>query len=373
MEQQKETPGEPRGLEPAAPACPQCGTPLAVDGTPACACGPRASEALRDARTAQAAAAEDFDPLRIRPYVELDDAGEPSAPDTPSGSGPSDPEATMTFAAVPAEPAPDAPMALRAVGAQPQPSLDATTALPTPLAPSADAPHAHDLRMFDPAAPADPGEPPRPHRRRRKGVLLSAAGAVVVIVGVAGFAGGLFSYESPSRDDALPDEVRASVPDPSPSEETTPAPGASAPSAPSASAAPSASPSASASAEASPSASPPPSASGASPTPSASTDPTPTTSTTAPSDDTPPQPDQGGIAPAPDTTLHPGDQGPAVVELQQRLSQLYLFTRTPNGSYDQHLEQSVRTYQWARGIRSDELGVYGPETRRKLESETHRP
>ena len=41
---------------------------------PSCACARRASDALRDTRTAEAAAAEDFDPLRIRPYVELDEA-----------------------------------------------------------------------------------------------------------------------------------------------------------------------------------------------------------------------------------------------------------------------------------------------------------
>ncbi|MEU0215403.1 peptidoglycan-binding protein, partial [Streptomyces sp. NPDC006265] len=52
--------------------CPECGAPRQRDNTPACACTHRAAEALRDARTAQAAAAEDFDPLRIRPYVEID-------------------------------------------------------------------------------------------------------------------------------------------------------------------------------------------------------------------------------------------------------------------------------------------------------------
>ncbi|RRR69494.1 peptidoglycan-binding protein, partial [Streptomyces sp. RP5T] len=70
--------------------CPECGAPRGVDNTPSCGCTQRASDALRDARTAQAAAAEDFDPLRIRPYVELD---EETAP-------------------VPAVPAPDATMPL---------------------------------------------------------------------------------------------------------------------------------------------------------------------------------------------------------------------------------------------------------------------
>ncbi|WP_051853832.1 hypothetical protein [Streptomyces sp. NRRL S-146] len=33
------------------------------------------------------------------------------------------------------------------------------------------------------------------------------------VVAAAGYASGLFSYESPSRDTALPDDIRASVPD----------------------------------------------------------------------------------------------------------------------------------------------------------------
>ncbi|MDX3248896.1 hypothetical protein PV408_45960, partial [Streptomyces sp. ME18-1-4] len=52
--------------------CPQCGALRAPDNTPSCWCAQRAAESLRDTRTAEAAAAEDFDPLRIRPYVELE-------------------------------------------------------------------------------------------------------------------------------------------------------------------------------------------------------------------------------------------------------------------------------------------------------------
>ncbi|MET7984172.1 peptidoglycan-binding protein [Streptomyces sp. NPDC005281] len=57
--------------EPTGHVCPECAAHRAQDGTPMCACTARASDALRDERTAQAAAAEDFNPLRIRPYVEL--------------------------------------------------------------------------------------------------------------------------------------------------------------------------------------------------------------------------------------------------------------------------------------------------------------
>ncbi|MEU3728421.1 peptidoglycan-binding protein [Streptomyces sp. NPDC033538] len=419
MEQQKEPPQEPQE-RPQGHSCPECGTPRKADNTPSCACGVRAADALRDARTAQAAAAEDFDPLRIRPYVELDGAGEaptppagttapsgtPSGPDTPvSGGpvseGPASAASTAAPSAHPSTPAasapapgpgsapdPDATMTLRAVGAEP-PGADteATSVLPMPLAPSTGTPSAHDLRLFEtsattpaassaPYAPMGPdadgtdGTGGRPRRGRRRGVLLSAAGAVVVVVGAAGYASGLFSYESPSRDGALPDEVRASVPDPS----TSAASAAPEPSVTSArpTASPSPPPSASASASSSPSPSPSPSASSASPTPSPSAEPT-RTATSAPAENPTQESEDEDHAPDGGGTLHRGDRGSEVAELQQRLTQLYLYTGDINGTYSRQVEDAVRTFQWARGIRSDELGVYGQDTRRQLESETRAP
>ncbi|WP_238697266.1 peptidoglycan-binding domain-containing protein, partial [Streptomyces sp. E2N166] len=254
---------------------------------------------------------------------------------------------------------------------------------PTPLAPSAGAPSAHDLRLFEtsaassaaPFAPGGPGAPGadgtggRPPRKRRRSVLLSAAGAVVVVVGAAGYASGLFSYETPSRDGALPDEVRASVPAPSTSEASA-TPESSAPSAPETSASPS--PSASASPSATPSSSPSPSVSSASPTPSRSAEPTQST-TTAPADGPTPESEDEDRVPDGGGTLQRGDRGAEVVELQQRLAQLHLYTGDPNGNYNHQVEDAVRTYQWARGIRDDALGVYGQDTRRRLESETREP
>ncbi|MFD4260331.1 peptidoglycan-binding protein [Streptomyces sp. NPDC058534] len=268
-------------------------------------------------------------------------------------------------------------MTLRAVGAEPPPgaATEATAALPTPLAPSAGPPSAHDLRLFETAAtaPVPSGAGPwdgsggRRSRRRRKGVLLSAVGAVVVVVGAAGYASGLFSYEAPSRDGALPDEVRASVPDPSSTSEATSTGGPSATPVPQAG---SASPSPSASS--SPSASPSPSASSASPSPSRSAEPTRSATATA-TEEAPRESEDDGRDFYGGPGLHRGDRGPEVVELQQRLAQLYLYTGDMDGNYDRRVEDSVRTYQWARGIRSDDLGVYGPDTRRQLESETREP
>lgn len=412
MDQHKE-PSQDRS---AGAACPECGTPRAADNTPSCACGTRASDALRDARTAQAAAAEDFDPLRIRPYVELDGAEKPSdTPDAPDASGPSDaPDASGSSGEPGAAPAsdsdPDATMTLRAVDAgagtgagagagtgaaagtgagaaagagagSPAGDAEATSALPTPLAPSTGSPSAHDLRLFDASATAPlprvgPGAESadsggRPPRRRRKGVLLSAAGAVVVVVGAAGFASGLFSYDTPSRDGALPDEVRASVPDPSTSE----APPSAGPSTTAASPTPSASASpsesASPSAEPSTSASPSPSASSASPTPSRSAE--PTQSTSAPAEEAPQESEEDDGDPGGGPTLRRGDQGPEVVELQQRLKEKWMYWGDLSGNYNRQVEDAVRQYQWESRIHTDGAGVYGPETRRRLESETREP
>ncbi|MEV8591672.1 peptidoglycan-binding protein [Streptomyces sp. NPDC052012] len=327
--------------------CPECGTPRNSDNTPSCTCTARAADALRDARTAEAAAAEDFDPLRIRPYVELD--GSP-APDTPDGAQRDDTPA-------------DATMPLRAVPPE-------TSVLPTPLAPPTSRPNADDLDLFEATPPSGEARPAAdddtlttPPRRLRRTALLGAAGAVVAVIGAAGWASGLFSYETPSRDKALPDEVRASVPDVTPTE-PSPAPSTSAPSA-----SPSTSPSASASPSTSASASPSPSASSATPTPSKTTEPAgPTTS--APAESAEDADDGERTAPAP--VLRRGDRGDEVTELQLRLRQLYLYNDDINGYFNRRVEDALKNYQWSRGIR-EELGVYGPQTRAMLESETREP
>ncbi|MEU0475657.1 peptidoglycan-binding domain-containing protein [Streptomyces olivaceus] len=388
MEQQK----EPSQQRPSGAPCPECGTPRAADHTPSCACGTRASEALRDARTAQAAAAEDFNPLRIRPYVELDGTEGPQGPPGAPGPAEAAPDAPAPATGAPAAEA-DATMTLRAVdsGALPGDAADeagprsgpeSEPSRPTPLAPSAGSPDARDLRLFETSATAPlpavtartdetggGSDGSRKPRRRRRGVLLSAAGTVVVALGAAGFASGLFSYETPSRDRAAPDEVRAGVPDPS-STEATPDAEPSAPSAPpSASGSPGPSVSASASAGAPESPSPSASAPSTSSAPSRPADPSPTASPTPTGQASQESGDDG-----PDFYAGPelrrGDQGPEVVELQQRLVKAGVYAGDHDGRYDRRVEESVRTFQWWRGIHSDESGVYGRETRQRLESET---
>ncbi|WP_328683620.1 peptidoglycan-binding domain-containing protein [Streptomyces sp. NBC_00343] len=329
--------------------CPQCGAPRAADGSPSCACTQRASDALRDARTAEAAAAEDFDPLRIRPYVELDGTPQEQspAPVAPEGETQRLPavEETMLLRAVTPSPAAPAPQ-------------EETSVLPTPT----------DLSLFagggsgagTPEHPTAGEDPPR--RRNRRTVLLAVTGAVVAVAAVAGFASGMFSYETPSRDEAAPQDVRASVPTPSKSW---------APATPFATGSTSAQPT---------SASPTPSLSEL-PSPTASSTPSATASSSANAGKTPPPTATASTAAAtnrqssstPNPVLQRGDEGPEVTELQLRLTQLRLYTGPDNGIFDKQVQTSIRTYQLARGITSDTLGVYGTATRASLESETTEP
>ncbi len=263
----------------------------------------------------------------------------------------------------PAGPAPDATTALPA------------SALPTPLAPATTEPSVTDLRLFDgtgtgSAVPGSPEsvEPGGRPRRRRRVVLLAAAGACVAVVTAAGYASGLFFYEGPSRDTALPDDIRASVPDAPPSSAASTSPAGSAPATPSAPGAPPSAPSLTGS----PSPSASPSAPSASPSLSQSAAPSaPSASATATSSDkTPPNNSRQNGDP---TVLRLGDRGQEVTELQLRLRQLFLYEDDTDGTFDNQLQEAVRNYQWSRGIQGDDLGVYDRQTRAKLESETQEP
>ncbi|POX64210.1 peptidoglycan-binding protein [Streptomyces sp. Ru62] len=331
--------------------CPECGTPRGADNTPSCDCTARASEALRETRTAEAAAAEDFDPLRIRPYVEMRPA--------PEGPPPAPPAATAPPAEMARPQQPPAPLAETARPPQP-PAPPAETALPPqPPAETAAQPHppAPLGAAAEPDAPTDDLEAGPPRRRSRRTVLLAAGGAGAAVVAVAGFA--LFSYRAPARDQVV-QEVRESIPGtttrapssaPAPAPPVTPRPPLSSPSAtadpsPSRGSAPP-SPTATASASASRAA--------ASPTPSTTPSGTP------------------GTTPAAPPVLRRGDTGPEVTELQQRLRQLNLYGDQVNGTFTRPVEDAVRNYQLARGITGDDLGTYGAATRRSLESETTEP
>ncbi|CAM5448380.1 peptidoglycan-binding domain-containing protein [Streptomyces purpurascens] len=95
------------------------------------------------------------------------------------------------------------------------------------------------------------------------------------------------------------------------------------------------------------------------PTASAPT-PTPTPPVAAPAD-----PDGPG-------TLREGATGPEVTELQERLLRIPDVYRdgSTSGSYDPTLTAAVARFQLWYGIRGDETGVYGNDTRTALESRT---
>ncbi|MEV5903419.1 peptidoglycan-binding domain-containing protein [Streptomyces sp. NPDC052127] len=368
--------------------CPECGALRALDNTPSCACAQRASEAQRDTRTTEAAAAEDFDPLRIRPYVELgtESGGEPAGgfggeaeggsmgsvgaadvtmplPTVPGATGV---PGTPGVPGIPGVPA-DATMPLRTVHPA-GPAPDMTAALPAPLTSSASEPSTTDLSLFEAADvgavhPHDE-EPQRPRRRRT--LLIATTAAVVAVVAAAGFASGLFTYEKPTRDGAAPEDVRAAVPDASTS---------------------------AASASASPSRSASPSASEASPSPSESESPSPSASESSASPSASPSADAGQATPTARVTgslapgngadneddsdeavvLRRGDKGAEVTELQMRLRQLFLYNGEADGTFTGEVEDALRNYQWSRGTTEDGLGTYGAQTRTRLESETTEP
>ncbi|MFI1247888.1 peptidoglycan-binding domain-containing protein [Streptomyces anulatus] len=373
-------------------ACPECGRQTAGEpGTEhrvPCRCGAGAPSARltedeqRAARTAEIAAAEDFDPLRIRPYVTLTDhtgvAGtwESTRPGAQEGAatwnGPPEPDAAGAPGA-PADPGAAATtMPLFLGGDGPDAGMGAGMGADAGVGAGVGSPGGatHPVpdgnrRRTATATPVFDPDPVRPRRRRPFGTLAVGA-AMAAVVGTAAFAGGLFGGDD-STDEALP-EATTSVPDtedepaasvaPSPSASTTP------PRTQSPSATPSASPSASAS-------------------PTKSREPTPTATASAPASPTasaPPAPDGGtppaapsGAPPAGLTggSLRPGDHGPEVAELQNRLKEVWLYAGPSDGNYNDRVRSAVVIYQSYQDIEGDPTGVYGPNTRRALEAETN--
>ncbi|WJV49062.1 peptidoglycan-binding domain-containing protein [Streptomyces flavofungini] len=292
------------------PVCPGCGTPRPPWAAPSCGCAREAADAALETRSAEAAAAEDFDPIRIRPYVTLP---EPSAP------------------------------------------LPALSSAPLPP----------QLPQGTDSGATEAASGPERSARRGRGALYAGAGLVVAAAAV--FTGGVMSGDAGDgaggdggggRDRALPD-LADGTPDRT-AKEPAPrdAPGA-AP-APSASAHPRSSPTRTPSATA-PRSVPVRTSVRESPAPS----PSRTTARATGSVGPPPS-----RTPSAAPTLRSGDRGPEVAELQRRLRQLYLYVGPLDGHYTPPVTDAVSRYQGARGIRTDPQGTYGPATRRSLESET---
>ncbi|MFF8611890.1 peptidoglycan-binding protein [Streptomyces sp. NPDC015350] len=328
----------------------------------------RAAERQRAERSAadeaERAAAEDFDPLRIRPYVTLgNDPSTAAHEESPGPRGPHGPaeeaDATMPLRLDPTA-GPGAGPAMRPgagpatssmAGATGSSGVPGTTALDSPFAPPS------VLSSSAPTTPIATGTPPEEADRRRRPFMAAAMGAVAIAaVGTAAFASGLLGGGGDTdHEQALPSTV-ASLPDATlPPEESASA---------SASASPPSSP-----APATPSA---PASASASPSPSAST--TASRPSTAPST-TPSKPADPTATDAPPpsltrATLRYGDQGPGVTELQHRLTEIRLYADPADGNYTDRVQYAVNAYQSYRLIKGDPPGVYGPHTRRALEAET---
>ncbi|MFD7321052.1 peptidoglycan-binding protein [Streptomyces sp. NPDC059875] len=315
--------------------CPECGD----ERRPGCAA----------CLQAEIAAAEDFDPLRIRPYVTLD-APEPGPYEAP--------------------PAPPAPAPI------PGPAAPASEALSgQPVAPAA-GDHAETMPLLLPGIAAGPApdavaydgydsyvgpdgyaEPePRPATRRRGALVALAAAVAVAVIATAAVAGGLLDDGTTDDRAAVPTVTTSASENVAVSEEpSTP---------PSTSASASTSPSPSRSASTSPSPSATRTAQATTSAPATPPSPSATRTTTAPT--TPPAPTQA----TPGPTLRYGDSGAEVEELQRRLTQVYAYDGRIDGEYSRQVRRAVEWYQEWQYIQEDEEGVYGPETRRALEAET---
>ncbi|MGW0991893.1 peptidoglycan-binding domain-containing protein [Streptomyces sp. NPDC002523] len=422
--------------EPKGHTCPECGTPRGPDNTPSCDCTRRASDALRDARTAEAAAAEDFDPLRIRPYIEVTETdaigttapeGEPrpvqGADDTlpmPTAPGPATTDVRLfdQESAREQEPGSGSGSGSRSgSGSQSEAGADAGSGAAAGGGSPEAAPGGESLGSAPGGEPlrSTPGGEP----------LRSTPGGEPLGAGLGGESpggapggeplwstpGGELLRSAPGGEllRAVPDEV---APEESP-RRSRPASVLSvagvgvavvaaagfviamfayqAPSrdraaeevrqsvpdvtTPDTSSAPVPSgPTGTASSALSPA--PSTSASPSSSSPSA---PPPTASGTPSRPVSPPPSTATAVSPdsAPEPVSGPvlrhGDQGPEVTELQLRLKQLNLYTNPANGVFNNPVEYAVRTYQQARGISDDTLGEYGPATRASLEAETTEP
>ncbi|WP_406344746.1 peptidoglycan-binding protein [Streptomyces sp. NBC_00648] len=316
--------------------CPECGMEREPTGRstgrPACAC------ALRAERSAEVAASEDFDPLRIRPYVTLENleggdggpTGTTDAPGTTMPLRPVAPGATM--------PLPPIPQGARG------------TARQAPTGPQTN-PGQKGARP----ATADPH--PTERTRRRPLLLALAAAAAIAALGTTAFASGLFGGGSDDKATGAAttvstapygDDTTSSAPSP-----TAPAPTRSTPRTSPSPHKSSPSPSRTPKPSTSPSRRP------AAPSPSSSQVTGSVDTTTAPV-----------APPATAPVLRRGDDGPEVAELQDRLAQLTIYNGKADGHFGSKTESAVRTYQSYMGLEDDPPGVYGAETRSALEAQT---
>lgn len=411
-------------------ACRTCGEPLQESGGPGCGCGTDGVGGAGGAGGAESGARER--PL-VRPYVmkapgpvggwddgEGDGPGGPpphgaAGPDggPPDAGGPGpDPVAYGATAGGAPGSAPGTPGSVPGAPGGPggplpgSPPADGAPAAPYgPIGAAPEGPADADLGLFadGPAAArgasrdayddydandADgPGDPYGAHRsrgrlaarRRRRLTLVLTVGGVVAALSVGLLGSGLFSGDG-DEDRAVPkpDTITA-VPT---GGGTRPGPDDSHSGAPSAPA------------DGDDPAEPSPTGSGGTGTEAGDPDGAPTGRTeagqvtaappdsdtgsgadpTAPGGPTPGTTPDDGDTPAPPPTLREGDTGPEVVEMQKRLIEAdYNLLGGTDGEFDFFTRKAVERFQRDNDIEGDASGVYGPATRRALESMTEEP
>ncbi|WP_241746112.1 peptidoglycan-binding protein [Streptomyces lydicus] len=334
-----------------AQTCPHCCTPVRGGGRPSCLCA--------------AVGADDFDPLRIRPYVSLPDGdgdGDGEADDDGDDHGGAGGTGTGRGDLLDL-PGVDAAVHLadgpsNATGPPLTPG-SASTGPAEPLEPRMrrrPGPASRTFRASEEPAEEPAGRSPASLRRQRAlaAVLLTAGAAVAATAVLIGT-------------DALSDDTRTRAAAPARGTASPraalPTGGASAP-APSGPASPTAT---------------------RSPSPDATTPETTVRPYRTPAP-RPPAPTRasGSVSDSPAThgpsapptgplVLREGAGGPEVRELQGRLRQLALYTGPDDGRYDADVRDAVSRYQRAYGVAGDPDGVYGAVTRASLESRTHEP
>ncbi|MER6049989.1 peptidoglycan-binding domain-containing protein [Streptomyces sp. NPDC001793] len=87
----------------------------------------------------------------------------------------------------------------------------------------------------------------------------------------------------------------------------------------------------------------------------------------------PPGDPSPSAAPSGPIVLREGSSGPEVVELQERLRQMALYTGAADGLYGAAVRDAVARYQRTYGVHGDPDGVYGAPTRTALEARTRQP
>lgn len=103
----------------------------------------------------------------------------------------------------------------------------------------------------------------------------------------------------------------------------------------------------------------------AAPSPTSAAPVTPTPPSLAPSTTASPEPAPTAASPSPTPVgLAVGDEGPAVLALQNRLIQLGFWLSATDGSYGDTTQQAVLAFQKAKGLERD--GVAGPQTMKAL-------